>query len=218
MKHVDTILFDLDGCLTDSGPSIINSMAYALEKIGVEVPPQEELRTCVGPPLRDNLRRYVVEDMVEEAVRHYRHRLIDMQAGINENAVYDGIVEMLEELKARGKTLFVATSKITTLSNTILEHFGLSQYFMHVYGSQLDHNHADKGELIKHIIKTHSFRPEQLVMVGDRRYDIVAARKNRIRSIGVLWGYGSRDELETAGADLCISKPEALSCIVCHEK
>lgn len=198
----NTILFDLDGTLTDSGIGIINSVIYALEKFDIHVNDRAELYSFLGPPLAWSFENYCGfgKERAEEAVKIYREYY--SKKGIYENRPYDGIKELLAELKASGKSLIVATSKAEKFADEVLRHFGLYEFFDYVVGSNLDGTRSKKSEVISYaLIKAAVQKKESVVMVGDRKHDIIGAKEVGIDSLGVLYGYGSREELLTAGAD-----------------
>ena len=193
-----TVLFDLDGTLTDSGEGIINSAIPALEHFGLPVPSREELRVFVGPPLHETFQRFCVPaDKTEEAIRVYRSRYIP--TGMFENTPYPGIKELLETLKKENYTLYVATSKPEEMSVTILERFGLAPYFDRICGASIDSSRSSKDAVIAYLLEQ-SGAKEDMVMVGDTKYDVLGAKAHGIPAIGVSWGYGSADEMEEAGA------------------
>lgn len=196
------ILFDLDGTLTDPKDGITRSVAYALESFGIHVENTDDLCCFIGPPLLDSFMEYygLTEAQSQESIAKYRERFGPI--GLFENQVYPGIVQMLEHLKSLGKRLIVATSKPTVYSVEILKHFGLYDYFEFVSGSELDGTRTDKAEVIAYALEhTGITELSEAVMVGDRRHDIIGAKKNGLKSIGVLYGYGSREEFQAAGAD-----------------
>jgi phosphoglycolate phosphatase len=203
------ILFDLDGTLTDPFEGITLSIRHAMERLGRIAPAAEDLRWCIGPPLLDAFKVLLAtedEATAWQAVALYRERYTTV--GKFENRVIGGIPEVLEELAGAGWFLSLATSKPRTYSGDILDHFGLRRYFRAAHGSELDGRNADKPDLIRHILAHEALDPAHTVMIGDRSHDIVGARANRVASIGVLWGYGDRAELEGAGADRIAEKPE----------
>lgn len=205
------VLFDLDGTLTDPRPGITGSIAHALECLGRAVPPEADLLRFIGPPLTDAFRMLLASDdgeLVAKAVRHYRERFSSQ--GVYENEVYPGIVSALSELQRHNLVLFIATSKPRVFANRIADHFDLSLYFRAIYGSELDGTNSDKRTLIRHILATEKLDPAQTVMIGDREHDIHGAVANGLRSIGVLWGYGSRLELERAKATVVCTAPKNL--------
>jgi phosphoglycolate phosphatase len=206
------LLFDLDGTLTDPRPGIVGSMRYALERLGVACPNDSVLAGFIGPPLRATfatLLETTEPTRIEEAMRAYRERFVTV--GMYENRVYDGVPAMLETAGQIAAATFVATSKPAIYAQQIVKHFGLGEYFQRVYGPELDGKYEDKSELLAHLLAVENVVPENAVMVGDREADIVAAKRNRIRSIGVLWGYGSEQELFEAGADVICRTPQNLS-------
>lgn len=194
-----TILFDLDGTLTDPKPGITRSVQYALERLGIHVDDPERLTPFIGPPLIESFTRYYQLDAAtaQEALGYYRDYFAE--TGIFENAVYPGIEELLTLLAAQGRTLAVATSKPTVYAERIIEHFHLSGYLTLIAGSNLDGTRTAKGEVIAYALDTlPPLTRSSCVMVGDRMHDIVGARENAVRSIAVGYGYGSQEELRAA--------------------
>lgn len=212
----DVVLFDLDGTLTDPGEGITNSVAYALRKYGIEVSDRSELYKFIGPPLKDSFMKYYGfdEDKSEEAIAYYREYF--RETGIFENRVYEDVEDMLRGLHADGKSIILATSKPEEFAIRILEHFGLRKYFDVVAGASMDSSRSKKGDVIAYAISLcESFDKYTAVMVGDREHDIIGAKENGLKSIGVLYGYGDENELKTAGADYIVSSPiEVLSLIL----
>lgn len=203
------ILFDLDGTLTDPREGIVACIRHALSTLGQPVPADAELVKLIGPPLQDSFRELLgsVGD-VDAAVAAYRDRFAAV--GMFENAVFEGIPQAMESLLARGTRLFVATSKPRVYAERILGHFGLAEYFSAVYGSELDGRLTDKAELIAHALAASGLSAADTVMVGDRRHDMVGAVANGVFPVGVLWGYGSREELTAAGAEWLFERPGEL--------
>lgn len=207
----DYFLFDLDGTLTDPGLGITNSVAYALGKYGITVEDRRELYPFIGPPLRQSFSEFYGfdEEKTKEAVAFYREYF--SEKGLFENEVYEGIPEVLSQLKQAGKKLLVATSKPEEFTNRILEHFGLAEYFDFVAGATMDETRNEKADIIAYALEQIADAdPSKIVMIGDRKFDILGARENGIDSIGVLYGYGSRAELEEAQATFIVEKPEDL--------
>jgi phosphoglycolate phosphatase len=205
------VLFDLDGTLTNPFLGITRSMQYALETLGYPVPEADSLRAYIGPPLQVTFPKLLASDdpvLAAECLRLYRERYADV--GKFENELIPGIVEAVTSVAAAGYFLAVATSKLETCSREIVEHFGLGPFFGEVHGSQLDGSRADKGELIAHIVRAERLDPANSVMVGDRLHDVVGAKKNGMKAIGVLWGFGDRAELENAGAAAIAETSDAL--------
>lgn len=195
------IFFDLDGTLTDSKEGIVNSICYALERYNIKVEERSMLYSFLGPPLKDSFMKYFgfEPEKANEAVDVYREYFSGK--GLFENKVYEGIKELLEELKAGGRTLAVATSKPELFTNRILEHFNLREYFDFVAGATMDENRTKKGDIIKYALESMNIHDKsQVIMVGDRHHDIDGAYENSLESIGVLYGYGSLQELENAKA------------------
>lgn len=193
-----TILFDLDGTLTDSGEGIINCAILALEHYGCPIPSREELRTFVGPPLHESFIRHgIPADKAEEAIEIYRSRYIPI--GAYENTPYPGVRVLLEKLKAQGHTLYVATSKPETTSVKILEHFDLAKYFDRICGASMDTSRSSKEAVIAYLLEL-SGRDSDIIMVGDTKFDVIGAAAHGIPAIGVSWGYGKVEDMQNAGA------------------
>lgn len=203
-----TILFDLDGTLTDSGEGIINCAILALEHFGLPIPSRETLRVFVGPPLHESFIRFgVPAEKAEEAVAVYRSRYIPI--GKFENTPYPGIRELLEKLKAEGHRLYVATSKPEQMSIDILEHFDLAKYFDRICGASLDTSRTDKAAVIAYL-QDLTGKSENTIMVGDTKFDVIGAKKHGIPTIGVSWGYGTVEDLQEAGAAAIVHSMEEL--------
>lgn len=203
-----TILFDLDGTLTDSGEGIINCATLALETLGMPVPSREEMRIFVGPPLHDTFVKFgVPKDQVEEAVKIFRGRYFTV--GKYENFPYPGIPELLQKLKDAGHTLYVATSKPETLALDVTSHFDLAKYFDLICGATLDNSRVNKEDVITYLLDL-SGGAENAVMVGDTEFDVLGAKAHGIPTIGVTWGYGTEESMVNAGAAHIVHTPEAL--------
>lgn len=201
----DVILFDLDGTLTDSGLGITNSVAYSLKKYGIEVTDRKELYKFIGPPLKESFQKFYgfSAEESEKAVEYYREYYTDK--GIFENAVYDGINELLREIRTSGKMAAVATSKPEIFAKRILEYFHLAKYFEHIVGANMDETRTKKNEVISHVLQICDITDRSnVLMIGDREHDILGAKKNGIDSLGVLFGFGDYAELEKAGADYIV--------------
>ena len=207
---MDAIFFDLDGTLTDPKPGITRSIQYALGKLDhPAIPTEDELTWCIGPPLRASFVRLLGGDhAADRAISLYRERFSDI--GLFENAIYDGIGEVLAALGKSGHRMFVATSKPHVFADRIIDHFGLRDHFEYVFGSELDGTRADKSHLLEYALKTKSVDPSRAIMIGDRSHDMVGAGNNGMKGIGVLYGYGSRDELIEAGARHVCATPGAI--------
>ena len=210
IKH---LFFDLDGTLTDPKEGITKSVAYALKEVcGIEVEDLDSLIPYIGPPL---VAGFQENHGVDEATAHactaaYRVRFRDV--GLFENRPYDGIRATLDGLREKGYTLYVATSKPTEFSVRILEHFGLADCFEHICGATFDGRISEKHEVIAELLRL-AGEPDkdEIVMIGDRKYDIEGAHAFGIRAVGVTYGFGTREELETAGADALCESVTALS-------
>ncbi len=201
MKEYKYILFDLDGTLTDPAVGITTSVAYALEKFGIKVDDISTLNHFIGPPLLDSFMEDYgfTEDQAKNAIEYYRERF--RVKGLYENIVYDGILGMLKELKKSGKELILATSKPEPFAKEIMQHFGLDKYFLFIAGSNFDGTRTAKSEVIEYALENAGVIDKtSCIMIGDRKHDIAGAKKTALDSIGVLYGYGSREELESAGA------------------
>lgn len=193
-----SVLFDLDGTLTDSGEGIINCVIPALEHFGLPVPSREALRVFVGPPLADSFVAHgVPAEKAAEAVAVYRQRYIPI--GIYENTPYPGIRELLEALQIQGHKLYIATSKPEEMAKLILNHFDLAKYFTMICGASMDTSRSTKEAVIAYLLDVSGER-SNMVMVGDTKFDILGAKHHGIPAIGVSWGYGTVAEMKTCGA------------------
>ena len=204
-------LFDLDGTLTDPGDGFVNCITHALLKLNCLRHSSSEIRRHVGPPLEETLGKLLAGDQskIPAAVALYRERY--GTDGYLENTVYPGIETALEDLKRKGVALFVATSKPSVFANQILEHFRLAEFFQGIYGSEFNGTHSNKAQLIRHILTTQSLSRASTAMIGDRAHDVVGALANGVRPIGVLWGYGTREELSNAGASAFCEHPSQMA-------
>lgn len=202
-----TVLFDLDGTLTDSGLGITKAVQYALGQMGYAVPPRESLFSFIGPPLHKSFQRHcgVGEEETLELVRQFRVYYNEM-GGILENEVYPGIRELLRDLKKAGKRLMIATSKPQAAAELVMCHFGLDEWVPEIVGGT-DDTRNTKGKVIAHVLRTYGVDPETAIMVGDREHDIHGAAENGIPAIGITWGYGDREELQNAGAVAVFDTP-----------
>ncbi|CYV08995.1 HAD family hydrolase [Streptococcus suis] len=205
-----TILFDLDGTLTDSGQGILNSVAYALEKMGIEEPDTANLNRFIGPPLYESFSRFyqLSPEDTQSAVDAFR--VYFKEKGMFENQLYPGIIPLLEELRTAGKTLVIATSKPEIFAKQILEHFGIAHYFDVIAGASLDSSRISKADVIGHAINQLEAFPNHAVMIGDRKHDIEGARRHQLPAIGVLYGYGNKQEFKKAGATMIVKTVQDL--------
>jgi len=193
-------LFDLDGTLTDSKAGILNSAEYALKAVGIKTSTYSgNLDKLIGPPIRDAFRLIhpFTDVEVEEVVRKYREYFATK--GLLENEVYPGIMDMLSKLDSQGITMAIATSKATIYAVRIAEHFGFAKYFDVIMGSELDGSRSRKSEVIQAVLDNLT-GAQKIIMIGDREHDIIGAKETGVASVGVTWGYGTRQELEAAGA------------------
>lgn len=208
---IQYVLFDLDGTLTDPALGITNCVIYALEKFGFYPETREELYPYIGPPLVDSFRRFhgLSDVDAERAVAYYRERF--SVEGWRENQVYDGIHYLLSVLRGKGVALILATSKPEVFARRILEHFDLMRYFTFVAGSTLDGQRPEKGDVIAYVRENYpEISRENTWMVGDRCYDVIGAHQQGLPCVGVLFGYGNRQEMETAGADFIVDSVDEL--------
>jgi phosphoglycolate phosphatase len=206
---MNAIYFDLDGTLTDPKPGITRSIRYALSKLDRAAPPEDELTWCIGPPLRASLKKLLgTDDLADKALSLYRERFADV--GIFENEIYPGIEDTLSVLAESGRRLFVATSKPGVYAERIIDYFKLKVYFERVFGSELDGRRSDKTDLLGYALETARVDPTQAIMIGDRSHDMIGARNNGMTAVGVLYGYGSEEELLHAGAHHICATPQRL--------
>ncbi len=206
------VLFDLDGTLTDPGEGIVGCLQHTLRGLGRPSPPDADLARHIGPPLRETFTTLLGSaspGVIDQAVALYRERF--SATGIFQNVVYPAVPSALAELRASGMTLYVATAKLQLFAERIVEHFGLAGFFHRVYGSELDGTRAIKSDLIAYLLRRESLSPGSTVMVGDRAHDVRGAIANGVLPIGVLWGYGSREELTAAGATVLCERPALLA-------
>lgn len=208
------VLFDLDGTLTDPAEGITNSVAHALRRMELYVPPVSELYCYIGPPLAYGFTEFagIPEERAADAVAYYREYFADR--GIFENKLYEGVPELLSELKTVGCGVYLATSKPTVYAKRILEHFGIADHFDGAVGSELDGRRTDKAEVIAHLLELYRLPKENTVMVGDRSFDIIGASSAGIDAVGVSYGYGSREELTEAGASVIVGSPRELRALL----
>lgn len=215
---MDYCLFDLDGTLTDPYEGITNSIKYGLAKFGICENDTCKLKSFIGPPLyRSFMDSYsFTQEQAAQAVGYYREYFA--QKGIFESRVYDGIKNMLYGLKQRDFRLLVATSKPQVFAERIIKHFNLWQYFDFIAGATLDDSRVEKADVISYALKSCNIAPYNAIMVGDRKHDIIGAKKNGLNSVGVLYGYGGEDELKSAGADYIAATPSDVAEILINLK
>jgi len=213
------VLFDLDGTLTDAAPGIVACIEYALDDMGIPHPDSATMRTFLGPPLADTFGRHfgMSSEQIDHAIAKYRERYHEV--GLFENSVYDGIPELLQSLDDAGIVLAISTSKPTYSATRILEHFELDQHLAFIGGADLAGTRHDKAAVIAHTLEELHVRGRldvdaRLIMVGDREHDVHGARAHGIDTIGVLWGYGSQEELLGAGAAHLVENPQKLGSLL----
>lgn len=209
---MEYIFLDLDGTITDSREGITKCFEYALNHFGIEVPDRAELERYIGPPLEQSFREGFGFDPEKAALAVAKYRERYVPAGMFENRVYDGMEDALQRLKEAGKVLIVATSKPEYMAVRILEHFGLDGYFDDICGSDDDHNRNKKDEVIRYAMEKHGITDvSDVLMVGDRKFDVIGAAKCGLQCMGVLYGFGNRAELEAAGAAYIAETPEEMA-------
>jgi Predicted phosphatases len=206
---VTNIFFDLDGTIMDSEEGIIRAIQYAVAKNGLDSTLVEDYRVFIGPPLRESFQRYfsLDEASAQEAVAAYREYY--SQRGIFQGTIYDGLEEALQEL-SQTYTLSIATSKPEIFAERILTHFNLTRYFKGIYGATMDTERTLKEQVIAYALRESKATPTATVMIGDREHDILGAKANGLKSIGVLYGFGSESELQEGGADKIVAQPSEL--------
>ena len=208
--RTEYIFMDLDGTISDPKEGITKAVAHALSYYGIRVENLDMLEKFIGPPLMDSFQDFYgfSEERSREAVEKYREYF--GRQGLFENVLYDGMRELLSEAVSLGKKLVIATSKPEVYTEKILKYFDIEKYFLFAAGSTLDGSRSKKGDVIRYALDSLKIRADQAVMVGDRKHDVIGAKENGLYSIGVLYGYGDRKELETAGADCIIASVEEL--------
>ncbi|GGH19667.1 HAD family hydrolase [Paenibacillus segetis] len=215
-RQKENILFDLDGTLTDPKEGITKCVEYALNKFDIHVDHIDQLIPYIGPPLHESFVELggLSPENALLAVEYYRERF--RAVGMFENSVIPGFPELLQYLQDEGYSLYVATSKPTVFAEQILKHFELDHYFKHIVGSNLDGTRSKKQEVIQFVLDENQISPEQAIMIGDREHDIIGAIGCGVESIGVLFGYGSEQELRSAGADHIAAGVEEIRNIISH--
>ncbi|HEY1934952.1 MAG TPA: HAD hydrolase-like protein [Acetobacteraceae bacterium] len=212
-----TVLLDLDGTLIDSLPGIRASCLATLDALGLPPRPGTDFRSLVGPPLPEVMRRLLhpySDTRIDAAVTAYRAHYAE--AGVFLATIYPGVEAMLHRLHSAGTRMFCATSKRTMFARPILQRLGLAERLAGIYGTEPDGSLDHKADLIAALVRAERLEPGRTIMAGDRSHDMEGARANGVRSIGVLWGYGTRAELEAAGADALAASPEELTDIACE--
>jgi phosphoglycolate phosphatase len=203
---ISTVVFDLDGTLTDSAPGIISSLRYAFDALGLARLDAAQERAFVGPPLHESFGRLVPADLIDAGIAAYREHYVP--TGMFQNTVYDGVVDLLDAIAAQGVTMAVATSKAEPFAVRILEHFGIAGAFATIRGSRLDGTTGGKAEVLQYVLDDLGNPPrDSLVMVGDREHDVHGAAAHNIACYGAAWGYGGPGELSRAGAVAVLESP-----------
>ena len=213
-KSYETALFDLDGTLIDSGEGITNSVAYSLKKFGIDITDKSELYSFIGPPLHESYMKFYgfSEEKAKLAVEYYREYY--RVKGIFENRIYEGVEALLQRLHDKGITLMVATSKPELFARQILEQLNLADYFTCIAGANMDQTMTKKAEVISYALITAGISDaSKAIMIGDREHDILGAKAAGIDALGVLFGYGSYEELKNAGADYIVEKAEEIETV-----
>ncbi len=208
--RTEYIFMDLDGTISDPKEGITKAVAHALSYYGIRVESLDMLEKFIGPPLMDSFQDFYgfSEERGREAVEKYREYF--GRQGLFENVLYDGMRELLSEAVSLGKKLVIATSKPEVYTEKILKYFDIEKYFLFAAGSTLDGSRSKKGDVIRYALDSLKIRADQAVMVGDRKHDVIGAKENGLYSIGVLYGYGDRKELEIAGADCIVTDVQEL--------
>ena len=215
MKNYSTVFFDLDGTLVDSGEGVRNSVAYALNKFGIEVENKDSLSCFIGPPLTVSFKTFYGfdDEKADTGVAFYREYY--KEKGIFEGYVYEGIEECLKRLKDAGKKIMVATSKPEVFAKMVLEKFGIAKYFDFIAGATMDEKtRSNKIEIMQYAFDSCGVLPKDVIMVGDRLFDIEGAKHFGMECIAVLYGYGSREEFEQYGAEYIVSTPSDVADII----
>lgn len=214
-NNFEYILFDLDGTITDSGEGITKSVQYALKSFDINVDKLEDLNKFIGPPLKDSFKKFYNFDDEKAEIGLKKYREYYAEKGIFENSLYDGVVDLLEDLKKNNKTIILATSKPEVYAKQILQYFKVDKYFTFAAGSDFEETRVKKGEVIKYALKEAKISDlSKVIMIGDREHDIIGAKENNIKSIGVLYGYGDVVELTQARAEYIAKTPKEILNIV----
>lgn len=206
----DWLLFDLDGTLTDPFEGITRSVEYALNAFGIEVEDRRVLAPFIGPPLVESLTErygFTMEDAVAAVAKYREYFAVK---GLYENELFEGIPELLSDCRKAGYKISMATSKPTHYARIIAEHFDIARYFDAIHGSSLDGTRITKSSVVAEAVAEEHLDPTRALMIGDRRHDVEGAGEHGIRTVGVLYGYGSREEHEAAGAAYIVNDLDEL--------
>jgi len=211
------LFFDLDGTLSDPREGFALSIRHALDTLDASLDPSINLEAMIGPPLRSSFRSmFDDEESVERGVAYYRETY--EAVGWRMNRLYPGVDTMLQRMHGTGQRLFVVTSKMTHFAQRILEYHDLARYFEQIFGTDADGTNDNKADLLRGILSDLGVSPGSATMIGDRKEDIAAGRLNNVATIGVLYGFGSREELEQAGADVLCERPEDIPSLVANQR
>lgn len=210
MRKYQNILFDLDGTIIDSKIGITNGVKHALKHFGFEIPPTEELYKFIGPPLREAFAKYYNLSKEDAEIATEKYREFYKVTGIKQNSLYQGIAQVIKGLKDNKRKILLATSKPETFAKQILADLKIAKYFDFVAGATFDGRRDKKGDIIKYAINETGISVEQSIMIGDRNHDIIGAKEVEMDSVGVLYGYGSLEELKNAGATYIVRNVEEL--------
>ncbi len=203
-------MFDLDGTIIDPAEGITGAVRHALQSMGYEIPSREMQERFIGPPLNESFGEYynMDEAEIQQAIKGFREYF--STTGIHQNDLYEGFAWLLPELSSKGYNLYIATSKPTKFARFILEEFNLAQHFKGIQGSELDGPGSPKADIIQKVLEAHDISPDTAIMVGDRKHDVIGAKKNGIPCVGVLYGYALPMELENAGAEHIVDTVDTL--------
>ncbi len=214
-RGYDVVFFDLDGTITDSQPGIVNSILYALESLNIYEEDLDKLNAFIGPPLTDSFKKIYGFDDDRAILAVEKYREYYREKGIYQNTLYDGIDHVIESLYNDSKILVLVTSKPTVFAKKVLEYHNISQFFKNINGSNLDGTRVHKDEVIEYTLgNMGSVDKTQIIMIGDRKYDIIGAKQHNVDSIGVLYGYGSLHEIKSAGPTYTVQTPRDLLPII----
>ncbi|MCL2469211.1 MAG: HAD family hydrolase [Alphaproteobacteria bacterium] len=215
MKDYQNVIFDLDGTLVDPVEGITNGVKCALCHFGIVIPPVEELYKFIGPPFRESFSQYygMNSEDTETAIAKYREFYKDI--GVKQNVPYVGMVDMLKALKGAGKKIMLATSKPEPFAKQILAYEGITELFDFAAGASLDSSRDKKSDVLRHVLKETGIEAESSIMIGDRKHDIIGAKEVGMDSVGVLYGYGSEEELKNAGATFIVPDVMGITRLLC---
>lgn len=214
MQKYDTVIFDFDGTVADTGDGVFSSVRYALDKLGLSQPSEEEIRTFLGPPLDFSFRNVckLDDETIEEAIRLYR--TFYPEKGVYMFTLYDGMTELFKSLSDKGIKIAIASAKPEVFLKTAVSHAGIERFVGFVGGTTLENKDTSKASVIKRAMEAVGAEPDKTLMVGDRCFDINSAKEVGIKSIGVLFGYGTKEELSQSCADYLVNSPDEILKII----